>query len=417
MSRGIASEFQRLFGQVDELKRQGRRVGQVLELRSGQRRLYYLISKEKSYQKPTYRIVWEALLDLREKLLTADVLKQAIPRLACGRDGLDWRLIRNMLQALFNIIGGSQNNFVQSVVITCQVEVLRKRHLMQIYGNINEQAPKPTRNMVSKGKRNKYELSSSEDESIEDHCDDPGYVPNMDIKTTTRTSTRGRKPKCFTKNAMMARENRLKKKMYISKLEQDVDLLRKENKNLTAVVDNQSMLISDLRKEVKYLKSVIANSSDIGCLIRAINQNTSLPLRTSLDKKLCQPTGHTPNPIQTVEKQIMHPWEEKPVYPCYPTPEDDSHSLCSEQKIDDTLTSDLFDLEFPIEMPDEDLLKDLTFDEKNVPMMDEHNYTNNNDKDSVEEDNVGVCLHVNKHRVSLEFCPTCSENASQVWNS
>ncbi|VEN44755.1 unnamed protein product, partial [Callosobruchus maculatus] len=55
MSREIASEFQRLFGQVDELKRQGGRVGQVLELRSGQRRLYYLISKEKSYQRPTYR--------------------------------------------------------------------------------------------------------------------------------------------------------------------------------------------------------------------------------------------------------------------------------------------------------------------------------------------------------------------------
>ncbi|VEN61639.1 unnamed protein product, partial [Callosobruchus maculatus] len=80
MSRGIASEFQRLFGQVDELKRQGGRVGQVLEFR---------ISKEKSYQKPTYRTVWETLLDLREKLLTANVLKLAIPRLLrTGRPGL-----------------------------------------------------------------------------------------------------------------------------------------------------------------------------------------------------------------------------------------------------------------------------------------------------------------------------------------
>ncbi|VEN41965.1 unnamed protein product [Callosobruchus maculatus] len=104
MSRGIASEFQRLFGQVDELKRQGGRVGQVLELRSDQRRLYYLISKEKSYQKPTYRTVWEALLDLREKLLTANVLKLAIPRLACGRDGLDWRIIRNMLEVLSRFV-------------------------------------------------------------------------------------------------------------------------------------------------------------------------------------------------------------------------------------------------------------------------------------------------------------------------
>ncbi|VEN55697.1 unnamed protein product [Callosobruchus maculatus] len=105
MSRGIASGFQRLFGQVDELKRQGGRVGQVLELRSGQRRLYYLISKEKSYQKPTYRTVWEAFLDLREKLLIANVLKLAIPKLDCGRDSLDWRIIRNMLEVLFRFTG------------------------------------------------------------------------------------------------------------------------------------------------------------------------------------------------------------------------------------------------------------------------------------------------------------------------
>ncbi|VEN42942.1 unnamed protein product [Callosobruchus maculatus] len=105
MPRGIASEFQRLFGQVDELKRQGGRVGQVLELRSDQRRLFYLISKGKSYPKPTYRTVWEALLDLREKLLTANVLKLAIPKLACGRDGLDWRIIRNMLEVLFRFTG------------------------------------------------------------------------------------------------------------------------------------------------------------------------------------------------------------------------------------------------------------------------------------------------------------------------
>ncbi|VEN40287.1 unnamed protein product [Callosobruchus maculatus] len=100
MFRGIVSEFQRLFGQVDELKRQSGRVGQVLELRSDQRRLYYLISKEKFYQKPTYWTVWEALLDLREKLLTANVLKLAIPRLACGWDGLDWRFIQNILEVL-----------------------------------------------------------------------------------------------------------------------------------------------------------------------------------------------------------------------------------------------------------------------------------------------------------------------------
>ncbi|VEN46293.1 unnamed protein product, partial [Callosobruchus maculatus] len=80
-------------------------VGQVLELRSDQRRLYYLISKVKSYQKPTYRTVWEALLNLRQKLLTANVLKLAIPKIGCRRDDLDWRIIRNMLEVLFRFTG------------------------------------------------------------------------------------------------------------------------------------------------------------------------------------------------------------------------------------------------------------------------------------------------------------------------
>lgn len=83
-----------------------------------------------------------------------------------------------------------------------------------------------------------------------------------------------RQPKCFSRNALMARENRLKKKMYIENLEREVLCLKADNKKMNGVVENQSFLIAELRKEIKYLKSVLANSADISRLIRNINQNT-----------------------------------------------------------------------------------------------------------------------------------------------
>lgn len=85
-----------------------------------------------------------------------------------------------------------------------------------------------------------------------------------------------RQPKCFSRNALMARENRLKKKMYIENLEREVLCLKADNKKMNGVVENQSFLIAELRKEIKYLKSVLANSADISRLIRNINQNTGM---------------------------------------------------------------------------------------------------------------------------------------------
>ncbi|KAK4881001.1 hypothetical protein RN001_004320 [Aquatica leii] len=47
--------------------------------------------------------------------------------------------------------------------------------------------------------------------------------------------------------------------------------------------------------------------------------------------------------------------------------------------------------------------------------LDEHNYTSKLTSDVLDEELPGVCLHVNKHRVSLEFCAACHNNASETW--
>jgi hypothetical protein len=93
MSRGIASVFRTKYGRLQELANQGPSVGKTLRLRDNntehQRYIYYLVTKPRSYQKPSYRNLWNSLCDLKDHLLENDILKLAIPKLGCALDGLN----------------------------------------------------------------------------------------------------------------------------------------------------------------------------------------------------------------------------------------------------------------------------------------------------------------------------------------
>jgi hypothetical protein len=103
MSRGIASVFRKKFGQLQELQKQEPRVGKALKIvdHIGNRSLYYLVTKELSHHKPTYRTLWDALENLKKQALLNHEHKLAIPKLGCGLDGLDWRKVRNMINTIF----------------------------------------------------------------------------------------------------------------------------------------------------------------------------------------------------------------------------------------------------------------------------------------------------------------------------
>lgn len=241
-----------------------------------------------------------------------------------------------------------------------------------------------------------------------------------------------RQPKCFSRNALMARENRLKKKLYIQNLEKEVSSLKGDNKNLVGVVENQSFLISELKKEVKYLKSVLANSSDISRLIRNINQGTGMSVTTSLNEHLTFKNNYVSKQCVPVARKTAHPWEEdiREEHIKFPS-SPDSYSLSPEtvgsDDIDSLITEDILKNPYQaftagkplvdLDIPEEDSYN-LPFNPhpaedcmKSAPQQ-EHNYTF--PQEDV-EDGVGICLHVSNHKVSLEFCPTCSENAAAAW--
>lgn len=217
-----------------------------------------------------------------------------------------------------------------------------------------------------------------------------------------------RKPSSFSKNALMARENRLRKKIYVSNLERTVANLRKDNKKLSLITDNQSSLILNLQKEVKYLKSVIANSNDISTLIQNIHQSSGMSVSSSLDENLSLKNSYIPKP-QHHDFQKLEQWKHLDTLD---TLQNDSLESPS-NVISDDFYEELFKNDFDLNLPKEEMLNDFLLEPEVKMTNNDHNYTLTNGTHN--QDDVGVCLHVSKHHVSLEFCSTCSEKALQTW--
>jgi len=100
MSRGIAVIFRDRFGRVDDLRAQNPGVGESAVLRFPGTRfpdVFYLVTKERYFDKPTLRTLEASLLHMRESLMTP----LAIPHLGCGLDRLAWDDVRPMIERVF----------------------------------------------------------------------------------------------------------------------------------------------------------------------------------------------------------------------------------------------------------------------------------------------------------------------------
>lgn len=91
------------------------------------------------------------------------------------------------------------------------------------------------------------------------------------------------------KNAIAAKENRLKKKRYVSELEKDNKELATENGLLTTECKELKRKVCCLEEEVLYLKSVLAHQSTLSKLLNSIGK-TDVNLTTSYEaKKVSEP--------------------------------------------------------------------------------------------------------------------------------
>ena len=87
------------------------------------------------------------------------------------------------------------------------------------------------------------------------------------------------------KNAEAARQNRLKKKKYVEELEQDQSKLRAENVVLKTRCTELTTKNRKLETEVAYLRSVLANQSTLSTLIQNIPGTPGVNLTSSFSRK------------------------------------------------------------------------------------------------------------------------------------
>ncbi|KAK2580928.1 hypothetical protein KPH14_005995 [Odynerus spinipes] len=130
----------------------------------------------------------------------------------------------------------------------------------------------------------KYKSSSDEEEEVSDvnfkrNCktllrntrEENIVYGNNTVEQTRRRGRGPSKRPCLNRNALMARENRLRKKAYMEKIENTLSYYQQENKNLACTIQKQGIDIKRLTGEVAYLKSVLRNNTAITALLKTIN--------------------------------------------------------------------------------------------------------------------------------------------------
>ncbi|XP_067834997.1 ADP-ribose glycohydrolase OARD1-like [Heptranchias perlo] len=99
---GFGKLFKEKFGCVNELKLQGKGVGDVALLLKDGRYIYYMITRGTFQFKPRYEDVGMCLRAVRQHCIDNDVQSLAMPsRIGTGRDRLDWEIISSLIRGIF----------------------------------------------------------------------------------------------------------------------------------------------------------------------------------------------------------------------------------------------------------------------------------------------------------------------------
>ncbi|XP_028899837.2 uncharacterized protein LOC105218124 isoform X2 [Zeugodacus cucurbitae] len=204
-----------------------------------------------------------------------------------------------------------------------------------------------------------------------------------------RMPTRRPNPNIQNRNALLARENRRKKKAHLEAMEKELEETRAANKQLKKALKQQMKAVGQLQREKRYFQSVIANHKEIENLIKALNvrmhvQQTpavsspmlSSPAHSYASQHLCQ----SPSILQQSSSVENSEW---------------NGASTSETSENDFLPSSSFDETWADLLCEDFGTKGLT---KLTTVGGEHSYADVDQVPALEntETDAGICLHIRK---------------------
>lgn len=97
---GLPAVFEKQYNMVTKLKRNYTDIelGKALLVDN----VFNLVAKDSSYDFPDRDMLMDAIINMRDQMETNMVTKLAIPKICCGRNGLDWDDVKSMFEFIFD---------------------------------------------------------------------------------------------------------------------------------------------------------------------------------------------------------------------------------------------------------------------------------------------------------------------------
>ena len=105
MGKGIALEFNRVFNCKNELVKEFKNfkwenTGRCIKAKNSI--VFHLITKNRYWDKPTYRTLKESLIELKTLCIEQNIKKLVMPKIGCGLDKLQWNTVKENIIKIFN---------------------------------------------------------------------------------------------------------------------------------------------------------------------------------------------------------------------------------------------------------------------------------------------------------------------------
>ncbi|XP_059155617.1 uncharacterized protein LOC131940805 [Physella acuta] len=237
-----------------------------------------------------------------------------------------------------------------------------------------------------------------------------------------------------SKNAMAARDNRLKKKKYVADLEETVSNLRKDNAYLKKENENCKSCVKSLETEVSYLKSVIANQTTLSAILNNVLKTPGIKLSSSFtannsavkkevnNSHTLKRKSYNNNAVDQVPAKKI----KNAAYSLRSSKKEISvnHSYDTASMSHDRPTCQKLKQQIDMKFNKRDKIKNKSckkdLDEYFLNVEDVSDSEsdsslkslNSNPKQQLDSNvSPGICFHVSGNNVSLEFCSLCSSRA------